>query len=651
MQYNIKNLEEKRKEIIKKTEECELQKQVIKRTAQKLVLEYNIGEINFYEYQRKYKKLFKDKSPEQWINHYNIQLKTYNTQIEWYEKQIKNLTKTPKLEENKQSLVERINIAKKYKKEVEDTVQKLTARFSNREINYQEYQQSIKNKFGEKTPQQWVDYYDSYIKKGQGSLTTLNQQAKKTKIKKLSLLSLPIVLGLSVLIYFLFGFISQIAITGLTIQVVDEVHTEELDIILNKSSTHIFELPYQGTLNWAKLSGEIKGKGNVKIYLDDFLILDSDNLESKTKTITGSTITGLAAEEGDDSSSDSEDSYDDSSEDSGSSESDEGSSDESSDSDTGDSSDESDTEQTSDEEESEETSGEDEQPEEPPEEEPEEPSEEPSQPSQPDEEETPENVTETDEDKKPKNETKQEKPKDDDKTDKPKEKDVKTFSDFCDQTCDLSQFNLIKSSYTLKIEIINAELTLNKLKYEISVEKEIPEGEVPENITEIPEENITEKITTLPSLIKNIPNIIIEKNSFYDIHISEYFENAEDYYLLQTPNLSFTAFDHTIRISPEENFTGTRTSRIVVTNEFGNVGGNFFNITVAEKTIDSPPVLIAEIPDMIIKTDTYIDIHISDYIENAEDYYLLQTPNLSFTAFDHTIRISPEENFTGTRTS
>ncbi|MBU0466557.1 MAG: hypothetical protein KKF39_02670, partial [Nanoarchaeota archaeon] len=61
----------------------------------------------------------------------------------------------------------------------------------------------------------------------------------------------------------------------------------------------------------------------------------------------------------------------------------------------------------------------------------------------------------------------------------------------------------------------------------------------------------------------------------------------EDYYLLQTPNLSFTAFDHTIRISPEENFTGTRTSKIIASNLLGTLETNFFNITISDSINES----------------------------------------------------------------
>ncbi len=532
MSDKLRKSEEKRRELIEKIKQCELEKETIKNTALKLAAQYNIGEIDFYEYQKRYKNVFKDKTPEQLVGHLDIQIRTYQAQLNWYKKEIREATKTLKPIESKQSLFERIQTAEKYKKEVIDSVQDLATKYTNREITYQAYQKILQDKFGEKTPQQWVDYYDNYIKKCKDNLITYDHQIKKSRIKKVTLISAPLLLGIFILIYFLFGFFSQIAITGLTTKLVDEVHTEKLNLILNESSTHVFEIPYSGNLNWAKISGKIKEGGNVRIYLDDYLLLDSDSLEAE-KIITGNVITGLTTEETDDS---------------GSSSTESGSEDSSSNSEQ----DSSEASESPDESASED-SGADSQGEPPSnEEKPEEPPEETEQPTENPIEEQPEtepNET-TEEPKKPQNETEIE-----EETHKSKEKiSIKTFSDFCEETCDLKAFNLTKSSYTIRIEIKNAELVLDEIKYEITIEKEILELE--ENITEIPE-NITE-ISVPPTLTKEIPNILIEKNSFYDISIQEYFSGAEDFYLLQTPNISFTAFDHNIRIQPEENFTGTR---------------------------------------------------------------------------------------------
>ncbi|MBU2053134.1 MAG: hypothetical protein KJ721_02740, partial [Nanoarchaeota archaeon] len=74
---------------------------------------------------------------------------------------------------------------------------------------------------------------------------------------------------------------------------------------------------------------------------------------------------------------------------------------------------------------------------------------------------------------------------------------IKEFSNWCEETCELSNFN--KSSYTLKIEISNAKLTIDKITYEIF------------GLIEIPEENITE-IIPLPENVTAINVTITETN-------------------------------------------------------------------------------------------------------------------------------------------
>src|SRR3989338_8890423 len=65
------------------------------------------------------------------------------------------------------------------------------------------------------------------------------------------------------------------------------------------------------------------------------------------------------------------------------------------------------------------------------------------------------------------------------------EKNIINFENACEKTCTLSGLNLNKSSYTLRIEISNAKLNLDKIIYEL-----VP-GETSENTTETTQ-NITE---------------------------------------------------------------------------------------------------------------------------------------------------------------
>ena len=118
------------------------------------------------------------------------------------------------------------------------------------------------------------------------------------------------------------------------------------------------------------------------------------------------------------------------------------------------------------------------------------------------------------------------------------------------------QKDLTNSSYNIG-DIINLDPTLTII--------------VPEEI------NITS-----PVLIKEIPGIKIQKNNFFEIKISEYFSNAEQYYMLQIENVSTTIHEHVLKIIPDAEFTGIRKGKIIAINSFGTAESNYFNITVSE---------------------------------------------------------------------
>ena len=288
-----------------------------------------------------------------------------------------------------------------------------------------------------------------------------------------------------------------------------------MNIQFNESSLYEWQIQNQGQLSSLKISGNFKGK-DVKIYLDDLLILDSKNLEKKPSLLTGQAIDETATETSLESSSDSTDSTSNS-----------GVNEEASQTDTS-------------------------------------PSQEESLPSS-EENQTENEVEPNSNETIPTNETEEEP--------EISIEGVIEFTDICEETCDLSGLNLSKSSYTIRVEIKDAQLNLNEIKYELLTEK-IEETE--ENITE------TVNITQPPSLIKEIPDIYLPINSQAEISISEYFKFASEYYTLQTMNISTTTYDHTLKITPDRDFTGTRESRIIATNDFGSAESNFFNIIISE---------------------------------------------------------------------
>lgn len=665
MNERIRELENRIKEIEIKIENCKIQKKNIETNSRKLKSKYDIGELSYEDYETSYKRLFGDKTPEQWISYYNIQLKTYQAQHEWCEKELKKEIKSQKkikidsnlssVKPKQQDLFEKIKKAESNKKEIISKMQTLASQYNSGEISYNEYQKIVKEKFGDKTPQEWVDYYDNYIVSCKKILNQ-NKQAKN-KIKKIAFTSI-VILALLIPIFLLLY--SDFSITGRTVELVKETHTDNIEVKTSESTNYEWTLENLGKLNSVRVSGEFEGKGNVKIYLDDILILDSDNFV-ENGPLTGGIITGFnteGSENGDGSGgsegdgagdrSSPEGSGDTGGED-GSSEG-EGSSSEGSGSDSGESSESSgdsngDSDGGSGDEGSEdgidgdngdfETGGE-------------ETKEEGSDDSG-EEESTEDETNETEQGNKDNKEEEQE-----DETQE--EVKVIAFNDVCEETCNIAGLNLDKESYNLRIEVSNAKLKLEKIKYEIEKPKtetdnkteEIPVEPI-KNITEpLPDINITNE--TAPVLIKQIPSIFIEKNNYYDLGLSNYFENADTFFLLQIRNITTTSFDHTIRIQPDENFTGNREVKIIAQNEFGNVESNLFDITVTEFA-EAPPQLIKEIPQIIILKNNQTEIKLEEYFLNVDEFFFLQTQNISTTTYDHTIVLVPEENFTGTRTS
>jgi len=169
---------------------------------------------------------------------------------------------------------------------------------------------------------------------------------------------------------------------------------------------------------------------------------------------------------------------------------------------------------------------------------------------------------------------------------------------------------------------------------------------------ETPTEQIkpTEPAVELPAapiLLKNIPDIEIQKNSYATIDITKYFQDAEQFYTLQAQNIFTTTFDNTLQIQPEKDFTGTRTSKIIASNEFGITESNFFDIIVSE--LINKPILIKNIPDINIEKNSYAEINLVEYFENSDIFYSLQVPGILTTTYDHTIKIQPEQDFAGER--
>ncbi|MEK6892698.1 MAG: hypothetical protein AABX07_00685, partial [Nanoarchaeota archaeon] len=165
-------------------------------------------------------------------------------------------------------------------------------------------------------------------------------------------------------------------------------------------------------------------------------------------------------------------------------------------------------------------------------------------------------------------------------------------------------------------EKISEETTKNKSEQE-QIEKIKPTQE--EAPQEFPDEETN--ATQSPVLIKEILDIKIKKNNFIEIDLAQYFNNIEEYYLLQTENISTTISGQIIKIQPAENFIGIRKSKITSVNKFGAIESNSFNIIVSEETLELIPEMLKnktlEIPAPEINATLEINITKEEIKVNA----------------------------------
>src|SRR3989344_1564264 len=528
-------------------------------------------------------------------------------------------------------LERKLKQCKEYKTKIKRHHKTLGKKLRKKHIDYTSYRKHLERRIKGRTTREWHNFYENHER-------ILEHEIKKHRaeirahLKFKFLPKITSVFFLLIILSLTFIFFLKPAFVGLVVQEQIQEFTQQIELNVDSTSLYEWQLGNPGTLDSVKLSGEIVGKGTVKVYLDDILILDSKNLDTKQGGITGqvissgenlentkdnnlltnlfkkifkglSSLTGLATEEAEEAPSDSADTSDSSdsnvnngeaesqSDDSSSqiSEIQESNSEETNE--VGDSETREDTNPTQENSEppaSSETQSENNKPEEIIE------SESIKEENETVIEETQENEEITEEGQKGGEEKQDE--------EKKKQENLK-FTDICEETCELKNLALNKSSYNLRIEISNAKLQINEIKYSIITgETEVikeEETKAIENITEN-QTQVKNIPTTIPIHIKTIPNIQIQKNSNSEINLEEYFSNANEFYILQIDGITTTISNQKMIIQPDSDFTGIRKTNIIAKNEIGQIESNSFNIIVTESFEEITK--IPEVPEPEINT-------------------------------------------------
>jgi hypothetical protein len=369
-----------------------------------------------------------------------------------------------------EELKKRIDFCEKQKQKLINYLQSLKDKFLAKELTYQDYEKIVNAPYESKNVSEWFEYYDTYIKDCKERIKSQETRILSSRIFSAFLWS---AVFISV---FLALFYASPTLIGLVVQEPSSFY-QNISQEFTTSQDYTLNLENPGKLASLKISGIIEGEGQVKVYLDELLILDSnklpENQEEATETGKGVPLTGFAIEEEKKKQSISIP----------------------------------ETEQPS------------ETQQEPPSEE--QTAEQSNQENQTSEQEqaieqetTQENITIEN------NET------------------IKEFSFVCEETCDLKGQGFQGNSFTLRIEISNAKLFLENVKYEIFEVKEAEKNVTETNITEEinitlleAEQNITDANISDISLIQH--QAIIGKPVKWTKHIK--LENATTSLAVELP--------------------------------------------------------------------------------------------------------------------
>jgi len=143
---------------------------------------------------------------------------------------------------------------------------------------------------------------------------------------------------------------------------------------------------------------------------------------------------------------------------------------------------------------------------------------------------------------------------------------------------DLGKIGFKAEEGNLEISIYSDNVSIAQTSRRIGVYEEA------ENVTakELNETNVT-LVSVSIIQIKDIPDINMAENSEYSLNLSDYFSSNEtiSYSALVPDNISIDISGDIAEMLPEENFTGTRASRIIAQTANETLESNLFNIIVS----------------------------------------------------------------------
>ncbi|MEK6818331.1 MAG: LamG domain-containing protein [Nanoarchaeota archaeon] len=160
-------------------------------------------------------------------------------------------------------------------------------KFLKGEVNEEEHNLISDTETDGKTLNGWINYYEEYRKK------CLEELRKIEKIENIYFIKRKIFLILLFLTIFILGFIQyldKLEIVSFSPKV--ESFQENINLEIENNSEYIWEMKNIGELKSFKITGSMESSegGEVKIFLEDKLILDSNNVKSLNGGITAAVV-------------------------------------------------------------------------------------------------------------------------------------------------------------------------------------------------------------------------------------------------------------------------------------------------------------------------------------------------------------------------
>jgi hypothetical protein len=185
-------------------------------------------------------------------------------------------------------LKEKKENSRKRKNELIDYLKRLNQAHFNKKLSGAEYVETLHKKNDGRNIKEWVDYYENYSKNCEKEIKNQKKELIKSKIPVLffSVLLISVFIYLSISTSFF-----NVNFTGFLVgEQREQQFSQDINLTLDKSTIYNLQLKNLGQLTSLKINGLIEGKGEVKIYLENLLILDSSSTENKNSKLTGHII-------------------------------------------------------------------------------------------------------------------------------------------------------------------------------------------------------------------------------------------------------------------------------------------------------------------------------------------------------------------------